>query len=153
MIYVGSITFVVDTDLFSSSRILVVLQGGFCMQKHFRYYAIELCVVRSCPSYGSQMVRCVILNLANESNGRHIELSLRPSVVNKGMSLSQLTPGCGVYGSVVSCEDHGYVMSLGLEGVTAFLPSKDAPSTALKPGQPVEAVVKVIRPLHIHVTP
>lgn len=88
-----------------------------------------------------------MLSLAKESDGRHIELSLRPSVVNKGVSLSQLAVGCGVYGSVVSCEDHGYVMSLGLEGVTAFLPLKDAPAAGLRAGQPVEAVIKVTRRL------
>lgn len=97
------------------------------------------------PSFMSkQVVRCAILNLRKGENGRRIELSLRASVLNKGLSLSQLTAGCGVYGSVVSCEDHGYVMSLGLEGVTAFLPSKEAPKAGgLKAGQPVEAVIKV----------
>lgn len=89
------------------------------------------------------MVRCAVTSLAKEVNGRHIELSLRASVVNKGLSLSQLTKGSGVYGSVVSAEDHGYVVSLGLDGVTAFLPKKDAPEAGLISGQPVETVIQV----------
>lgn len=92
-------------------------------------------------------MRCSIVSLAKEVGGRHIELTLRASVVNKGLSLSQLTAGCGVYGSVVSAEDHGYVVSLGLDGVTAFLPIKEAPEGGLRAGQPVEAVITVSRPL------
>lgn len=88
------------------------------------------------------MVRCAITNLAKEVGGRHIELSLRASVLNKGLSLSHLTKGCGVYGSVVSSEDHGYVVTLGLEGVTAFLPKANAPEAGLQVGQPVEAVIQ-----------
>lgn len=94
------------------------------------------------------MVRCAILSLAKEVDGRHIELSLRASVVNKGLSLSQLAAGCGVYGSVASAEDHGYVVWLGLEGLTAFLPSKDAPEGGLRAGQPVEAIIKVKHDIH-----
>lgn len=90
----------------------------------------------------TQVVRCAIISLAKEAKGRHIELSLRASVVNKGLSLSQLTKGSGVYGSVASAEDHGYVVSLGLDGVTAFLPKKDGPKKGLEAGQPVEAVIQ-----------
>ncbi|CAM9531056.1 unnamed protein product, partial [Hapterophycus canaliculatus] len=88
------------------------------------------------------VVRCAIINLAKEADGRHIELSLRASVINKGLSLSQLTKGSGVYGSVASAEDHGYVVTLGLDGVTAFLPKKDAPESGLEAGQPIETTVK-----------
>ncbi|CAM9916716.1 unnamed protein product, partial [Ectocarpus fasciculatus] len=90
----------------------------------------------------TQVVRCAIISLAKEAKGRHIELSLRASVVNKGLSLSQLTKGSGVYGSVASAEDHGYVVTLGLDGVTAFLPKKDGPKEGLEAGQPVEAVIQ-----------
>lgn len=83
-----------------------------------------------------------MLSVAKEAGGRHIELSLRASVLNKGLALPQLAKGCGVYGSVVSAEDHGYVVTLGLDGVTAFLPTKDSPEDGLKVGQPVEAVIQ-----------
>lgn len=56
--------------------------------------------------------------------------------------MSQLGKGCGVCGSVASSEDHGYVVTLGLEGVTAFLPMKYAPDGGLRVGQPVETVIK-----------
>eukprot|EP00903_Cladosiphon_okamuranus_P010099 g9564.t2 len=92
-----------------------------------------------------QVVRCAIISLAKEVGGRHIELSLRASVLNNGLSLSQLTKGSGVYGSVTSAEDHGYVVSLGLDGVTAFLPKKDAPEAGLEAGQPVETVIQTVK--------
>ncbi|CAM9127824.1 unnamed protein product [Choristocarpus tenellus] len=92
-----------------------------------------------------QVVRCAILSLVKDFNGRHIELSLRASVVNKGLSLTQLTQGSSIYGAVGSCEDHGYVISLGLEGVTAFLPLKNAPPEGLVPGQPLEAVIESVK--------
>lgn len=59
--------------------------------------------------------------------------------------MSQLGKGCGVCGSVASSEDHGYVVTLGLEGITAFLPTKYAPDRGLRIGQPVETVVKASR--------
>ena len=56
--------------------------------------------------------------------------------------MSHLVKGCGVCGSVASSEDHGYVVTLGLEGITAFLPTKYAPDKGHWIGQPVETVVK-----------
>lgn len=56
--------------------------------------------------------------------------------------MSQLSKGCGVCGSVASSEDHGYVITLGIEGITAFLPTKYAPDKGLRIGQPVETVIK-----------
>ena len=106
----------------------------------FYHFFVPFVVILS-----SQVVRCAIISLAKEAGGRHIELSLRASVLNKGLSLSQLTKGSGVYGSVTSAEDHGYVVSLGLDGVTAFLPKKDAPEAGLEAGQPVEAVIQASR--------
>lgn len=95
-------------------------------------------------------MRCAIISLAKEVGGRHIELSLRASVLNKGLSLSQLSKGSGVYGSVSSVEDHGYVVSLGLEGVTAFLPIANVPEGGLRTGQPVEAVIQASSTVCVH---
>lgn len=74
---------------------------------------------------------------------RRVELTLRASVINKGLSLSQLKTGCGVYGAIVSVEDHGYVVSLGLDGITSFLPVSECENKAMKAGQPIETVIKV----------
>lgn len=57
------------------------------------------------------------------SDGRRIEVSPYPEHVNAGLTPSQLyLPGLSVRGRVVSVEDHGCVVSLGLgPSVTAFL--------------------------------
>ncbi|CAM9184247.1 unnamed protein product, partial [Phaeothamnion confervicola] len=104
-----------------------------------------------------QVVRCCIVALSKGADGRRVDLSLRASLINRSTHIDQLKPGAGVYGSVVSAEDHGYVISLGIEGTTAFLHrrdhkgvtgisggGKDAPATLwpLVPGQPIEVVVK-----------
>ncbi len=51
-------------------------------------------------------------------------LSLRLSVVNLGISLDQLGKGSPVLGSVVSSEDHGYVVSFGSSAFNGFLPRR-----------------------------
>ena len=57
---------------------------------------------------------------------KRIELSLLPSMANSGLALSDLQAGVTVQASVVSVEDHGLVMDLGLEGdIKGFLSSKE----------------------------
>ncbi|KAL7272217.1 rRNA biogenesis protein rrp5 [Rhizina undulata] len=57
---------------------------------------------------------------------KRIELSLYPSLTNTGLSTNELVIGCAVQASVVSVEDHGLVMDLGLAGdVKGFLSSKE----------------------------
>lgn len=91
---------------------------------------------------GSQVLRCGIL-LTKEPDRRRFDLTLRASLINRGLSLSQLKDGSGIYGCIISAEDHGFVASLGLDGVTAFVPLSKAPKQGFKIGQPVEAVVTV----------
>ena len=72
-----------------------------------------------------------------------LSLSLRASWVNRGLKLEHILPGGTLAGAVASCEDHGYVVSTGLEGVTAFLPRKHVKGGVdqLTEGSPVEVVV------------
>jgi rRNA biogenesis protein RRP5 len=57
---------------------------------------------------------------------KRIELSLDPKLVNTGLNTSDLTVGITVQASVVSVEDHGLVMDLGLgEDLKGFLSSKE----------------------------
>lgn len=91
---------------------------------------------------GFQVLRCGIL-LTKEADRRRFDLTLRASLINRGLSLSHLKEGCGIYGCIVSTEDHGFVASLGLDGVTAFVPLSQAPKQGFKIGQPVEAVITV----------
>ena len=75
-----------------------------------------------------------------------VPLTLRASAVNRGLKLEHVLPGGALMGAVASVEDHGYVVSTGLEGVTAFLARKHVKGgaeveKALVKGSPVEIVV------------
>lgn len=98
-----------------------------------------------------QIVRCAVKSVTEKPGGqagqRHIELSLRASVVNKGASFEQFQVGSPASGSISSIEDHGYVVSLGLEGVSAFLLNADVhpAGSKLVVGQLVECAVKSVK--------
>jgi S1 RNA binding domain len=96
-----------------------------------------------------QVVRCAVKSLSSTgaAGGRRIELSLRASVINKGLTLDQLREGASAWGSISSVEDHGYVVGLGLDGVSAFLHRQDVhPAGAvLKVGQPIDCAVRACK--------
>lgn len=58
---------------------------------------------------------------------RHIELSINPSQVNKGLKKADIVVNCMVQASVSSVEDHGLIMNLGLEekSIRGFMSSKE----------------------------
>jgi rRNA biogenesis protein RRP5 len=94
-----------------------------------------------------QPVRCIVLGSVERTNSRKttISLSLRGSLVNRGLALKHLLPGFPVYGCVASKEDHGYIIATGISGVTFFLPSKAIPvSKEVKLGQPIECLIESI---------
>lgn len=78
-----------------------------------------------------QPVRCYVLSVTerSETERRTIVLSMRSSLVNRGLAIKHLIPGFPISGCIVSKEDHGYVLSAGMSGVTFFLPFKAAPSS------------------------
>ena len=112
-----------------------------------------------------QPVRCYIKEVhtteAPEGPGRakrSLVLSLRSSLVHRGLALKHLAPGFPLFGCVASKEDRGYVVSAGVGGCTFFLPFErmgqadgkgngdadtdgDGGANALKIGQPVECLV------------
>lgn len=61
---------------------------------------------------------------------KRIELSLEPSWANYGITVKELVPGCAIQASVTSVEDHGVILSLGLENksITGFMPAKELDS-------------------------
>ncbi|PYH91710.1 nucleic acid-binding protein [Aspergillus ellipticus CBS 707.79] len=64
---------------------------------------------------------------ASAKSRKHIELSIDPRQTNSGLSKTDLLSHTAVQASVVSVEDHGLVMDLGLEGgdVKGFMSSKE----------------------------
>lgn len=92
-----------------------------------------------------QYVRCVVVGLDKVGNSRRVELSLRPSLVNNGVTRTTLEVGCVVSAEVKSEEDHGYIVSLGIAELTGFVPKKKAGDVPLRRGQVVDAAVAAVR--------
>lgn len=59
-----------------------------------------------------QIVRCYILGQAEKANSKKktITLSMRSSLVNKGLAMKHFIPGFPITGCIASKEDHGYVV-------------------------------------------
>lgn len=91
-----------------------------------------------------QYVSCVVLRghedvePKSESKKPLVQVSLQPSVVNTGVELAHLSTKDKslVWGAVVSKEDHGFVVDLGIPSVHAFLPFRNAVGgpSSLHPG-------------------
>ena len=82
-----------------------------------------------------QPVRCYVLGIVdrggqdgnasgNTSGKKGLALSLRSSLLNRHLAFKHLLPDFPVSGCIVSKEDHGFVVSAGVGGVSFFLPSK-----------------------------
>ncbi|KAK1751629.1 hypothetical protein QBC47DRAFT_390592 [Echria macrotheca] len=93
-----------------------------------------------------QYVRAYVVSTIDESATvggkpkRRIELSLRPEHANSGLSAQDVVPNCTLMASVVSAEDHGFIMDLNIAGsnLQGFLPKKQIdksiPAESLIPG-------------------
>ena len=95
----------------------------------------------------NQPVRCFTLGLRQRLNSKKqsLMLSLRSSLINRGVALKHLVTGFGVYGTVSSKEDHGYIIATGISGVTCFLSSKHvSKDISYSIGQPVECIVDTV---------
>ncbi|KAG5979542.1 hypothetical protein E4U55_005061 [Claviceps digitariae] len=76
-----------------------------------------------------QYLRAYVVSTMDESVvGRHrrkIELSLRPSETNSGLTKDDVVANTTVMASVVSVEDRGCVMDVGIPDLRAFLPNAE----------------------------
>ncbi|SPO02931.1 related to ribosomal RNA processing protein RRP5 [Cephalotrichum gorgonifer] len=81
-----------------------------------------------------QYVRACVLSTSEETvSGKHtkskrrIELSLRPSDTNPGLSSDDIVTSTSLMATVLSVEDHGCVMDIGQQGVEirGFMPTKE----------------------------
>lgn len=64
--------------------------------------------------------------ISGKKGRRHIELSIDPSQLNKGLKKADIVVNCMVQASVSSVEDHGLIMNLGLDdkSVRGFMSSQ-----------------------------
>jgi hypothetical protein len=76
-----------------------------------------------------QPVRCYVLEIIEKSDTKKksLLLSMRSSLVNRGLAIKHMIPGFPISGCISSKEDHGYVVSAGVNAVTFFLPFKAVP--------------------------
>ncbi|KAG5942719.1 hypothetical protein E4U53_007193 [Claviceps sorghi] len=76
-----------------------------------------------------QYVRAYVVSTMDESvigkHRRKIELSLRPSETNSGLGKDDVVPNTTVMASVISVEDRGCVMDVGIPDLRAFLPNAE----------------------------
>ncbi|KAL4787905.1 hypothetical protein BJX76DRAFT_353703 [Aspergillus varians] len=83
--------------------------------------------------YLGQYLRAYVVSVGNKSadasskSKRRIELSIDPRSANSGLQKTDLVVDTAVQASVVSVEDHGAVMDLGIEGsdIKGFMSSKE----------------------------
>ncbi|KAI1294999.1 rRNA biogenesis protein rrp5 [Mortierella claussenii] len=84
-----------------------------------------------------QWIQCVIIGLQKGASGgtaasgsdkhrRKIFLSMKPFIVNAGVKPVDIAAGTIVTGAVQSVEDHGYIVSLGMNGLHGFLKNSEA---------------------------
>ncbi|KAG0047226.1 rRNA biogenesis protein rrp5 [Gryganskiella cystojenkinii] len=84
-----------------------------------------------------QWVQCVIIGLQQGATGgtaasgtdkhrRKVILSMKPFIVNAGVKSVDIASGTIVAGAIQSVEDHGYIVSLGLNGMHGFLKNSEA---------------------------
>ncbi|KAI9002578.1 hypothetical protein DFJ74DRAFT_696109 [Hyaloraphidium curvatum] len=94
-----------------------------------------------------QVLRCVVTELGSgpgkgassepaiDGDGvgkqrRRVELSIKPSATNCGLTAKSLFEGMVLAASVLSREDHGYLMDVGIPKVSCFLHDDHAPNVA-----------------------
>ncbi|CAG8515296.1 14320_t:CDS:10 [Funneliformis caledonium] len=77
-----------------------------------------------------QWIRCKVSRLespvAATSKHWRIHLTLVPDEVNSDIMVADLSKGMVMSASVESVEDHGYILSIGLDGISGFLHNDDA---------------------------
>ena len=89
------------------------------------------------------VLRCAVLSLEKgKTGGKRIELSLRLERVCAGIRADSLTEGSVAPAVVQSVEDHGYILSFGIEGASGFLPKKNVASDVnVRKGKILDVVI------------
>ncbi|CAN6476370.1 unnamed protein product [Victoria cruziana] len=74
-----------------------------------------------------QLVPCVVLDVEHHDgkDNKRILLSLRLSLLQKGLTLDMVQKGMVINANVKSIEDHGYILHLGSSSFSGFLPRSE----------------------------
>jgi exosome complex RNA-binding protein Csl4 len=137
-----------SADVSASTALLAALPVGLLVRAVVTNVGSES--MFSDRSSALQLAASLGARLDAKSADRRILASLRPELTNQGLSVAQLRTGSLVSGYVSSVEDHGYVVALGIQGISAFLPFSGSDGTAgqagtvLSPGTPLWATVSEV---------
>ncbi|XP_059646446.1 rRNA biogenesis protein RRP5 [Cornus florida] len=97
-----------------------------------------------------QLVSCIVLELDDdkkEKGNRKIWLSLRLSLLHKGLTFDVIQEAMVLTAYVKSIEDHGYILHFGLPSFTGFMPKNNQAESrdmTVNTGQLLQGVVKSI---------
>ncbi|XP_020589547.1 rRNA biogenesis protein RRP5 isoform X2 [Phalaenopsis equestris] len=95
-----------------------------------------------------KLVACRVMEVGDdkvEEKGRkRIRLSLRLSVLYKGLTLDAVHDGMVLVAQVTSVEDHGFTLHFGVPSFSGFLPRMDDGGIPICRGQLLQCVVKSI---------
>lgn len=115
------------------------------------------CVNLHSSFFVGQLLTCVVVEdkeTAKNGQKSKIVLSVKPSTINKDLTLGKITRGMRLLGSIKSEEDRGYIIDFGLKDCSGFALSEDCENSIYKdstlktliPGQIVECVVNKVKP-------
>ncbi|KAL6845670.1 hypothetical protein ACP4OV_024493 [Aristida adscensionis] len=95
-----------------------------------------------------QLVPCVVLRVDDDKKegkvNRRVWLSLRLSLLYKGLSLDALQEGMVLAAQVKSIEDHGYILHFGVSSFSGFMQKADKENVKIESRQLINCVVKAI---------
>eukprot|EP00727_Mastigamoeba_balamuthi_P004366 m51a1_g13928 putative protein RRP5 homolog (1614) ;mRNA; r:833552-838740 len=112
----------------------------------------EMPKVGSYLRVGDLVSLSILPSTASTPNKRHLA-TLRPAAVNAGVDGDSLAAGQFLWCSVRSVEDHGCVMSCGVDGANVFLPRSEYPLRgAPVVGQPLACAVTSVTARAVNVT-
>ncbi|KAK1282151.1 hypothetical protein QJS10_CPB22g01233 [Acorus calamus] len=101
--------------------------------------------------HASQLVACIVLKVENEkkdgSGSKRIWLSLRLSLLHKGLTLDLIEEGMVMTANIKSHEDHGYILQFGSSSFSGFLPVASGGGVnemKMNNGQLIQGIVKSI---------
>ncbi|KAG6542156.1 hypothetical protein Mapa_016388 [Marchantia paleacea] len=113
-----------------------VENDDFTLKGIFSVGQLVACTVKSLESFTSKKEK--------GKNTKRIGLSLRLSYLHEGISVDTMREGLAITACVSSIEDHGYLLSLGVTGLSGFLLHRSSVGKndlKLKKGQLVSGVV------------
>ncbi|KAL6599504.1 hypothetical protein ACP70R_045641 [Stipagrostis hirtigluma subsp. patula] len=95
-----------------------------------------------------QLVPCIVLRVDDDKKegkvNRRVWLSLRLSLLYKGLSLDALQEGMVLAAQVKSVEDHGYILHFGVSSFSGFMQKADKANVKIESRQLMNCVVKSV---------